>query len=552
MDDKEKMNSEEFEDTANESEESINENGEANRFQSVKKKNIFDNLKARIKIFAESFKKYYSNNRKKTIGIISAVLLVVIAAPIVITSLFRDSWQEYLLSIGTQQGGSVVLYENGKEAEGFAAVRAGAVIKVKAVAQEHYEFTGWYDHTGSDGKYTSAGKEFFENSASEIEHTFKMPKKDIILVAHFKLITHELTITAIGDGGVGINGGSIKWEYAAEEKKPYKKAFKEGAEIRLTATPNYLPGDDYNRFDGWYHGGKKLSEDATYTFDMPGESYSIEARFYRTLNGEEETSFDKSTNYAENEDYLFPVSGDGNSQTPFVYEISTKEQLALIAYLINTTGRYNQESEIFYTNIKEKFVLTKDINLEKALWAPMGTAEYPFKGVFDGNGYYISNFIVKGTDDEKTGNVYAGFFGYVDMAEISKLTISNAEISLSYKNANVYAGAVAGYCAGAKLYDIKILKTAIEITAKNACVGGAFGRAPTMISGGRLSSNGQISATVSAADGVLYIGNLIGASGDFTDGVLTDCSSDVKITKAAGKTVHKNERYGYIGGVGSL
>lgn len=67
-------------------------------------------------------------------------------------------------------------------------------------------------------------------------------------------------------------------------------------------------------------------------------------------------------------------------------------------------------------------VLTADIDLAGEEWAPIGTAEHPFSGTFDGNGKTISNLKIT------TGN-YAGLFGYVSTATIKNVKLANADVS---------------------------------------------------------------------------------------------------------------------------
>ena len=43
------------------------------------------------------------------------------------------------------------------------------------------------------------------------------------------------------------------------------------------------------------------------------------------------------------------------------------------------------------TNMSGKYILTADIDLTGKTWVPLGSADTPFTGVFDGNGYVISN-----------------------------------------------------------------------------------------------------------------------------------------------------------------
>ena len=116
-----------------------------------------------------------------------------------------------------------------------------------------------------------------------------------------------------------------------------------------------------------------------------------------------------------------------------VYEIKNGYQLALIADDLN--GNY---------------VLADDINLLGYEWRPIGNSSNKFNGTFDGQGHTISNLSVN--INSKSGNVYAGLFGYLD----SNTTVKNLGIidSVIFTNTNynaddrAFSGGIAGYNTG--------------------------------------------------------------------------------------------------------
>lgn len=127
--------------------------------------------------------------------------------------------------------------------------------------------------------------------------------------------------------------------------------------------------------------------------------------------------------------------------------------------------------------------LTADIDLNNALFNPIGSYknDKAFKGIFDGQGYTISN-LSQNTWELDTGYYYTdlglGLFGLVEDATIKNLTIDGAEISgesaicgtvaacaygdctfdnITIKNANVadyqyYAGGIVGWASGDHVY----------------------------------------------------------------------------------------------------
>ena len=100
------------------------------------------------------------------------------------------------------------------------------------------------------------------------------------------------------------------------------------------------------------------------------------------------------------------------------YLISEPVELAWFARLIN--GGIDAED---HTDAKAK--LTADLDFSGYTgynWTPIGTADKPFSGTFDGNSHTISGLKSSGAD-------HAGLFGYADVAEISKLIVSGCDFS---------------------------------------------------------------------------------------------------------------------------
>ena len=160
------------------------------------------------------------------------------------------------------------------------------------------------------------------------------------------------------------------------------------------------------------------------------------------------------------------------------YELSTAEQLAGLAELVNQGYRFSGVV----------ICLTKDIALNKTgnfskwdkkkpahSWTMIGSREHPFCGTFDGKGHTISGLYIK--DTETYSNWFsswyadAGLFGYVCNAQIANVKIKDAylnvlgtigTISVYSQNSNFYgieinnvrlSGGTAGGIVGAATYD---------------------------------------------------------------------------------------------------
>ena len=109
----------------------------------------------------------------------------------------------------------------------------------------------------------------------------------------------------------------------------------------------------------------------------------------------------------------FKTGGNGDS-TPYI--------------LCNSTQFLNMR---FYPD--KNFIFGKNIDFSNQLIAPI---QVPFSGVLDGNGYELSNFIVK----ELNGtNVSVGIFKYAHNATIKNLNVRNAEVE-GYQRVGIFAG----------------------------------------------------------------------------------------------------------------
>ncbi|MEI7668008.1 MAG: hypothetical protein WCI62_03355 [Erysipelotrichaceae bacterium] len=108
------------------------------------------------------------------------------------------------------------------------------------------------------------------------------------------------------------------------------------------------------------------------------------------------------------------------------YQISTSADLETMACQVNSgAGEYNDSA----------YHLMNDIDLAGVNWIPIGTSLDPFAGLFDGNGYTISNLsiislvnaytVVDGAQLFETG-----FFGTLSGANISDLTLDKFTITV--------------------------------------------------------------------------------------------------------------------------
>ena len=112
----------------------------------------------------------------------------------------------------------------------------------------------------------------------------------------------------------------------------------------------------------------------------------------------------------------------------------------------------------------QKVLLVADIDLENALWTPIGqTGATQFKGTFDGQGYTISN--LKIDSSAQTGKNYAsGLFGWLNGAVVTNVNVDKATV---IGNHNV--GVIAGYMetSGCTISNCNVTNSTVTATHVN-------------------------------------------------------------------------------------
>lgn len=148
-------------------------------------------------------------------------------------------------------------------------------------------------------------------------------------------------------------------------------------------------------------------------------------------------------------------------------------------------------------------ILTSDIDLNGVEFKSIGNPDTKFTGVFDGNGYEISNFKVS-----EINVICQGFFGVTNGATIKNLGLSNCSI--------------------------------ISLTTPNCCAGGivALAENTTILN---CYSNARVSANGS---NFIYAGGIVGYSSNTT---ISNCYSSNYIT--ANSLDSRYEKYVYAGGI---
>ena len=129
------------------------------------------------------------------------------------------------------------------------------------------------------------------------------------------------------------------------------------------------------------------------------------------------------------------ASGDGTKDNPYI--ISTDMELALLAHRVNSGSSEQMLSGTY-------FKLSKDINLGRGVWTPIGTWNVNskdaktrrfFAGKFDGDGHTISNMQIEWTNvnnNEASWGLFSRLYGKAanesGYATVTNLVIENASV----------------------------------------------------------------------------------------------------------------------------
>lgn len=186
------------------------------------------------------------------------------------------------------------------------------------------------------------------------------------------------------------------------------------------------------------------------------------------------------------------AAGSGTSSSP--YEISTKNQLLYLAirYDLWAAGKY--------------FKLTANIDFLSGNFGMIGSTVTPFYGVFNGQGYKISDYTVYGNADEDN----MGTFGKLGLGGVIK--------NLVLEDIDVIGSCAVGGVVGSNTYATISqvgLKGTNSITSSDNCnsVGGIVGTMTSDASGSAIIRRCFVKGTTSINGGTgLNVGGIVGNS----------------------------------------
>lgn len=154
-------------------------------------------------------------------------------------------------------------------------------------------------------------------------------------------------------------------------------------------------------------------------------------------------------------------------------------------------------------NLEGKYILMNDVNAESVSeWKPLGDKDAPFKGVFNGNGYTISNITI--TD---YANSTAGLFGVIENAIVANVCVENINITINRPYQVTYnVGGVTGIARNSHILNCSAYGN-IDITSGGTLyVGGISGYIAGDSMVANCMNNSSIKATGELSDEALSMG----------------------------------------------
>lgn len=193
-------------------------------------------------------------------------------------------------------------------------------------------------------------------------------------------------------------------------------------------------------------------------------------------------------------------------------------------------------------NLSGNYILMADIDLSSMEWTPIGTANEPFTGTFEGNNHTIYGLKIDSSDLSLSS---AGLFGYIVDARVCNLSVLDATIRANGVN-TIKLGTIAGCMCDSTVENCNVNTNIVTIANQWVAVGGIVGALDSSaVDGANIIRNcttkGSISVTCKTANAMA--GGIIGCcvsqnkSGTDKTTELVKCANHATITaNSAGQT----------------
>lgn len=439
-------------------------------------------------------------------------------------------------TIGLTEKRTIYLDYNGAERgenPEYLTIIDGRTANLPLIEREGYEFLGWFTgNTINDGQWTNT----------------LVISQDITLIARWKQLSFIVRFEDL-DG-----------ELLKQETVLY------GAD----ATPPVAPSVDNYLFDSWDQKYTEIKGDITL------RPVYIAQRYVVTFDVDGGTEI-PSASYLYTETPLIPITPtkagfvfDGwklkNTDERYDFSDPLTEDTTLVAIWIDTIKIQSPEELIAMgDNLSAKYSLVSDINLNGEEWTPLGE----FKGILEGNGYRIHNFMI--TKSSATMGFFTKNSGTIDNLIFADCIINNS--TNDKYNMGVITAINDGTISNVKVLDCSFTSSTsvlnVQFGSDVFLMGIVCGTNNGNILNVEVSSSASLNIETSAnASGVHVNGNdfggICGYNTAFIDGVLVYCelqgkavssannyysSPENKNNSAWGGVVGVNKEYGIVNNV---
>ena len=261
----------------------------------------------------------------------------------------------------------------------------GSNVTATATPNVGVVFDGWYD---GNGDLVSAQKSY----------VFTMPHDDVALTARFSWVPHSVTLS-VNDEEMGSVSGDGSYHY--------------GESVTLTASPN-----EHKSFFGWYDDDKLLSQEPSYTFDMPNESLDLTARFVPNhaivAYSDDENMGTVSAPSEWGEGLEVTVVADNTRYALDYWGDENWTEVSFDARYTFTMPDHDVELTAFFAEGHRLSLSTND----------------PAKGSVTGSGYYLAGRTAVACAEAEEGCIFKGWYADEERTELVSLEmICACEIS---------------------------------------------------------------------------------------------------------------------------
>lgn len=213
-----------------------------------------------------------------------------------------------------------------------------------------------------------------------------------------------------------------------------------------------------------------------------------------------------SSEISSSKDTSVGLSGDGKEESPYI--ITNAKGLRIFS--LKMSVRSNPLKKEVYAS------LANDIDLEGEEFAPIGSMDHPFYGVFDGKGHTIKNLSITKYDEK---NYYYGLFGVAYYSEIKNVNLTyNIDLTVTGKGI-VYAASILAtslntyvtYChAEGNIHVTSNQSGEGSATTIGGVVGLLYTYSHSIIDLYECTQKGDLIVTATGKDTVTYAGGIVG------------------------------------------